>query len=682
MAPSSTTATTGNSSSNHHKRQFTRNTPASSALALDGRFHSSRAIVCVAGNLAFRALTPAHENDDEDVLDVPQNPKKTATDSNNNDNDTSNTNNSGAAEQHTAVNMGAVLLEAKALSERTVAVAENAVRRAARRSQYRKAGARQQQQESSSDDQCCCLPVENPFSFAAQQAQPVSDDDDDASSTTAVSYQPNADALTHAWQSTCLPRFLQVLQTGAGHAVYHDLQWSTRHGRVAHLLRSLSSSGSNGDDDQAAFGPHLIVCTEPNVDRFAREFRNDLQRHLRLIVRSNNNDDDDSPSLQALVYRGSQRRRRQLREYFPQATGLPEAPFHVLITSYESFLEDYLHFCQLPFETVILDEGVSWMAVKESSGSLGSVFESALFSANDNHVGLAGTTFKEWDYSKDEFPEATLKEAWIGLTTRHRILTASSFVLELRMATELVPVAGLVDFVAPQFAAVAKEEWDRCKITTDVESMHHFRKLVARSVVVHHAEAAPSQDLYGLAYQALTGNLLAEPVLSEDPVVPKVIQDEDFVTSGKVAFSRRSFLQWLGPVSTSWLRYELGRANLEPILEATKTSNHFGYLCEEVTTASSTTASGATGQVAGTMAYRLAVRCGRHFGSEPGLRQHIAAHHAPAGTWLCRTCSSDCITSQARTHHERSCGQPVNGKLDSFQWVGGLSYRLPITPVH
>ena len=62
------------------------------------------------------------------------------------------------------------------------------------------------------------------------------------------------------------------------------------------------------------------------------------------------------------------------------------------------------------------------------------------------------------------------------------------------------------------------------------------------------------------------------------------------------------------------------------------------------------------------MAFRYGVRCGRHFGSEQGLRQHTAAQHAPPGTWLCRTCGSDCITSQARTHHERSCGQP-NGKF-------------------
>jgi len=33
----------------------------------------------------------------------------------------------------------------------------------------------------------------------------------------------------------------------------------------------------------------------------------------------------------------------------------------------------------------------------------------------------------------------------------------------------------------------------------------------------------------------------------------------------------------------------------------------------------------------------------------------MAALHAPPGTWLCRSCGSDCGTSQARTHHERYC---------------------------
>jgi hypothetical protein len=298
------------------------------------------------------------------------------------------------------------------------------------------------------------------------------------------------------------------------------------------------------------------------------------------------------------------------------------------------------------------------MSACDQNSTVGNIWDN-IFSSSDHHVGLAGTSFKEWDYSKDEFSEATLKESWIGLTARHRIMTASTFALHQRQSAELVPVSELVGFVAPQFSAVAKEEWDRSRISTDAASMKHFRKLVARSVVVHSADS-PVGDMCMLALQALTGKL-PSPDRSGDPVVPQAFSDDAFVSSGKIAFSRRSSLLWLGHPDRSWLRYELGTADFYPILDAMKKCDNHGHICEEITTASSTTASGQSGQVAGTAAYRLGIRCGRHFGSEQGLRQHVSAWHAPAGTWLCRTCGSDCITSQARTHHERSCGQPATG---------------------
>lgn len=74
--------------------------------------------------------------------------------------------------------------------------------------------------------------------------------------------------------------------------------------------------------------------------------------------------------------------------------------------------------------------------------------------------------------------------------------------------------------------------------------------------------------------------------------------------------------------------------------------------------------SGQNGCVVGLGAYRAAVRCGRSFNSEQGLRQHIVACHAPPDTWLCRSCGGDCGTSQARSHHERSCG--VEEKVKEF----------------
>jgi hypothetical protein len=452
--------------------------------------------------------------------------------------------------------------------------------------------------------------------------------------------------MTASWANACLPRLMSILHTGVGHAVYHDVNWSTRHGRIANLLEELSRE----DND---FGPHLIVTVEPDVERFAQEFRA-VNSHLRLMSTVN------TECLRALRYTGEHR--TKLRKQFPDATGLPDAPFHVIITSYAHFLQDYLHFCQLPFEVVIMDDGVSWMAAAQGdpNSPIGTVWDGAIWSKNDHQMGLAGAFYKDWDYSMEEFDEETVKEAWIGLTARHRVVTSSTARVQQRSSADLLPVSGLVNFVAPHYADTVREEWDRSRITTDAASMKHFRKLLTRSLVVHDPESE-EQDVYQLAIQALQGDLPV-PYKSEDPDVPELILDEDFVSAGKVAHSRRSALQWLGTPEESWLRYELGFVNFEHILAAMKVSNVHGHLCEEIVTASSTTSSGATGQVTGTLAYRLALRCGRNFGSEQGLRQHHSALHAPPGTWLCRTCGSDCITSQARTHHERSCGQPSAGK--------------------
>jgi hypothetical protein len=46
----------------------------------------------------------------------------------------------------------------------------------------------------------------------------------------------------------------------------------------------------------------------------------------------------------------------------------------------------------------------------------------------------------------------------------------------------------------------------------------------------------------------------------------------------------------------SWLRYELGKNERQAYLDAMKITNNHGAVCEEITTASSTT-SGASGQV-------------------------------------------------------------------------------------
>ena len=135
-------------------------------------------------------------------------------------------------------------------------------------------------------------------------------------------YTPDLDAATHMWQSVALPKFLQVLATGAGHAMYHDVQWSTRHGRIANVLQQFGGGGES-------HGPHLILTTQPDVQLFAQQFRK----------RSwwDPDDDDDSPALSVLPYVGSPQERKVLRKNFTHASGLPSSAFHVAVASYTHF---------------------------------------------------------------------------------------------------------------------------------------------------------------------------------------------------------------------------------------------------------------------------------------------------------------------------------------------------------
>jgi hypothetical protein len=624
--------------------KFTRNTPASSAAALDFRSTNSRAILCTAGNVSFESLTPFLPGFTIDVTDIPQNPTKQAE--------------SGSSSSAT-VNMGNVVVEAQTLGQRAIAVALNAVRRAARRYQYRKDNI----QFDSKPDRNKFFRMKNPFALKG----PGDEDEDDAATyleEAYVPYQPHEDSITEFWTDECLPRFLSILETGAGHALYHDVQWTSRHGRITNLFQALAEKKDN-------YGTHLIITTEPEVARFAQEFQ-PVNSHQALLHTVN------AESLRALAYTGDKEQRRRLRHFFPKATGLVDSPYHVLITSYASFLENYLHFCQVPFEVVVVDDGASWMAAAQGdpNSPIGTLWETAIWSTKDQQIGLAGTSFRRWNFMTDD-PDP--KDAWIGLTARNRVLTASQLKVTQRNSSDVIPVSGLVDFVAPHFATAVREEWDRSRIHTDAASMSHFRKLLTRSTVVHHPDSE-YDSMFLLAMNGLTGSL-PPPANRRDPEVPRIITEEEMVNDGKVAFSRRSSLAWLGPPDRSWLRYELGKVPFQPIIDAMNRSSSYGHFCEEIITASSTTSTGATGQVAGTLAYRLAIRCNRHFGSEQGLRQHLSALHAPPGTWLCRTCGTDCVTSQARTHHERSCGQPsaaAGGDQNEAAAPGGRQHYGPV----
>lgn len=601
--------------------KFTRNTPASSAAALDSRLGSARAILCVAGHIAFNKLTPSFDDESD---------------------------RGGLESKHdySDISMGAAGTDGETMGQRVVSAAASAAKRSALRYRRRKENILADRRTGRRKVSTMPSPFSwrdagghNFFSFARDNE---------------IEYKPNSNAITKSWLDACRPRMHKILGTGLGHIVYHDLEWPSRHGRIADFLRSLTS--------QDNYGLHLIVATKPDVKLFAQEFR-DCREAFPFLP-------EKCEELKALTYlETSEEGRRKLRQFFPLANGLSDSLFHVLITSYETFFQDYIHFCQLPFEVTVLDDSAGWMSAAriDSNSSLGYIWNHALWSRSDGHTGLAGTNFSDWDFSKDDFDEGVIKEAWVGLTTKHRVMTASSTRLEGKHSTEQLSTSGLVSFVAPNFADIVQEDWERSRINTDTQSMGRFQDFVARSLVVH--SSSSSLCLRELAIKALRGELLT-PDLSAQSDVPSIHSDDEFVSAGKIAISKRSALAWLGSSRNSWLRYELGVAKLQSILDYLKISTQHGHLCEEVITASSTTTTGATGQVIGSMAYFLAVRCCRHFGSEQGLRQHMAALHSPSGTWLCRTCGSDCIYSQARTYHERSCGQPLGGVAVDGKEVG------------
>lgn len=600
------------SSSTSNERKFSRNTPASSAAALDARLTSSRAALCATGNIAFGVLTPGPP-----LTQIPQS--------------------DNAAHVATQAHVGGTKI---------VSVVETCVKQQESWQKFRHALANEQQKNNRNRS---LLPVHNPFDWKYRKDKESETEASLLLEAPAIPYSPSkATACTEPWKEHCIPRFLEILRTGGGNAVYHDLEWTSRHARIADLLQTISKDGKN-------YGPHLIVTTEPEVTRFVQEFPLHCPTHdfLEETAVEGVNSGEALP-LRVLPYVGTFEERQRFRQtYFGIANGLPDAPVHIIVTSYSVLFSDYLSLCQVPFHTVLLDEGLAWLAAAQGDAHslLRTFWEAALWAEPTKNV------FHVWDFGHVEAAADFLDQARIGLSARHRILTASAMGAMQRSNLEAVPVSALVRFLVPQLAHALREEWDRSRIASDSLSMQHFRKLVARGTVVYGASAISNcttpESMEDVVVKALSASLPNTLNRKWEPPTPRNVPDEEFVATGKVTSSRRWTLAWL---SNSWLRYELGVAHLEPILDAVRRSNNHGYICNEIATASSTTSSGATGQVAGTLAYRLAVRCGRQFGSEQGLRQHVYALHASPGTWLCRTCSVDCSTSQARTHHERSCG--------------------------
>ncbi len=488
------------------------------------------------------------------------------------------------------------------------------------------------------------------------------------------------------WNKKCLPRIVDVMNTGSGHLILHDLQWRSRFSRVAEVLKSLAISSGFNDDGQIRrydnddndhghghghghglpnHGPHLIITTQV-----------DFGHYMGVLYRLDYSVTNESPfHLRALGYTGTPQKRRRLRKkHFTEigVSGLIDTPFNVIVTTYSTFIQDYLHFCHIPFQAVVLDDGMSWLgtASQDPNALFGKVFDKGLWNHSDNYIGVAGVDFDDWDFglestSTEIIQERTKKEkrTLIGLTARHRIIIASSMHSMYRGVIHVAPVPGLMSFLFPQFMDVVREEWDRSRLNNCNESIEHMRKLLCRGVVVY-TGTNHSDDMHSLAIESMIGKLTIqrdEIDTSEGNISDTSSRDSNnfnvstdaMIKENKIVQSRRFAASWLRHGSP--IRFELGTTSLDPIISAIKARASSGYVCEEIVTASSQTSSGAAGVICGPDAYKNAVRSGRTFTSEQALKQHIAAYHAPPGTWLCRICGIDCGISLARTHHERSC---------------------------
>ena len=672
----------------------------------DSRSTISRAILCAAASLTFKELTPKfNDSQDINVSNIPQNQtKQNDLDDGNQDQDQRQ---KEKATDERDIDMDAVTKAAEIFAKRVVEQVFGAVTRAEKRRKWRIDCARS---DLVSKEKNFCLSstgVLDQFfrwknlnnvtvtdsdvsgrddDIQMKDFSTCNDDDDDDSFEKSKQRKPIPDTNSDEWNLMCLPRLLEIMNAGAGHVVLHDMQWTTRFYRILQLLTKLATprtvhfgNKKTGYDVEANFGPHLIITTERDLDMFVSALG---QVDYSL---SDEFSADHKFCLRGLRYHGSKASRRRIRiQHFTSVgvSGLPETPYNIIVTTYTSFVEDYLHFTHIPFQSVVLDDGMSWLGAAHSdpNGKFGKAFHKMMWSKSDDHGGLAGVQDDQWNFALDialddkgkvtfnsNNEDNLLPKPRIGLTARHRILVASALHSKYREVIYSTPVPALLSFLLPQFTEVVKEEFDRSRIHTCEKSMEYMRMLLCRGIVVYqgsdYANTA-KKDEPNLAISAMTGTGAYEggnKSYSSQIDKKRSISTDKMISEGRIMQSRRLAASWIKAGSP--IRQELGNLPLDPLLSMLKLRSSDGCICEEIIAPSSASTNNQSGSVPGNPSFRTALRCGREFGSEQGMRQHLAALHAPPGTWLCRTCSIDCGTSQSRTHHERSCSSNTKGEF-------------------
>ena len=235
-----TTAAATTSNADTAAPKFTRNTPASSAAALDQRFTNSRAILCAAGNIVLKGASSV-----SDPADIPQKDRLT--------------------------NLGAVVVDATVYGRRTLCLAENAARRAAWRYQFRQAHYKAQRvlllRNDDDDDEAPLANLRLPNLFLGSKRREWLLNKDDEMMGETWDYQPHLGALTEAWESEGRATLTKILETDGRACLYYDTEWNSRHGRLGDFLRSQARENENDDSvSSLTWGPHLILTTQPEVD--------------------------------------------------------------------------------------------------------------------------------------------------------------------------------------------------------------------------------------------------------------------------------------------------------------------------------------------------------------------------------------------------------------------------------
>ena len=196
--------------------------------------------------------------------------------------------------------------------------------------------------------------------------------------------------------------------------------------RISDLLyhhSTTTNSSNNGG------GPHLIITSSCELQDYANVF--DPSQHISIrssTMRS------ESGRLRALIYGQKDEKVRRIvrKNCFPalQQSGggsrKNELPQSVIVTSYTIFLQDYVHFCQIPFGAVILDDGLSWLSTAhyDPNGQIGKLWDSCLWSKSDLHSGMAGMT--PWNFDTPSHPTSITTSSRMKKTNSNNKANSSS----------------------------------------------------------------------------------------------------------------------------------------------------------------------------------------------------------------------------------------------------------------